>query len=249
MPTISLLLLLCSVVFANVEKTIFLAPPTIAVPQAHPNLDDLRLIPLSSPSYQSVRTHLNASFPTPESPRGTVAWFLLDELNPGQRYEVRICWLATQPTSFCLATYTLQEAFGSPELLTSLSTYAYAQEARLGSSDVEILQTRRGGSHSGVAAEEVKSSILLLEIQAAADYYTLNKSMMENVPPVLVDIILDPYLFNMFPQSLLPTAGYLICIAGLAWFVSSFAWVLIKDYLDTGYREEKAKEASEKKTL
>jgi hypothetical protein len=43
---------------------------------------------------------------------------------------------------------------------------------------------------------------------------------MTDVPPVLVDIILDPYLWNVFPKSLLPTAGYLAVVAVVAWFVS-----------------------------
>lgn len=39
---------------------------------------------------------------------------------------------------------------------------------------------------------------------------------MQNVPPVAVDVILDPFLFNVFPRSLLATGGYIIVIAALA---------------------------------
>ena len=81
-------------VLANVEKTIFVAPPAISIPTAHPNLDDLSLIPLS-PLHLSVRTQLNASFPTDNAANGSEHWLLLDGLSPGARYEVRICWLAT----------------------------------------------------------------------------------------------------------------------------------------------------------
>lgn len=245
------LLLLFSSVLANVEKAIFLAPPITGVPQHHPNLDDLYLIPLSPPSHKSVRTHLNASFPTSDFPRGTVSWFLLDGLNAGQRYELRICWLATQPTSFWLTTYTLEEAFGAPELITSLTHYAYAQEARLKHADVEVLKARRAPIRqipSGSEPEEVRTSILLLEVHAAADYFSLNKTLMESVPPVLVDLILDPYVLNVFPESLLPTAGYLVCIAVMAWFISGYVWKFIKSYVEATPSGDEAAGLISKKT-
>jgi hypothetical protein len=47
------------------------------------------------------------------------------------------------------------------------------------------------------------------------------------VPPVLVDIILDPYLLNIFPKSLVPTAGYLIILAFGSWFLSGLIWRLL----------------------
>jgi len=43
---------------------------------------------------------------------------------------------------------------------------------------------------------------------------------METVPPVAVDVILDPYVFNIFPKSLLPTGLYILLIASGAWFLS-----------------------------
>lgn len=39
---------------------------------------------------------------------------------------------------------------------------------------------------------------------------------MQNVPPVAVDLILDPFLFNVFPRSLVPTAGWIVLVAILA---------------------------------
>jgi hypothetical protein len=45
---------------------------------------------------------------------------------------------------------------------------------------------------------------------------------MENVPPVLVDIILDPFILNVFPKSLVPTAGYIIVLAIGGWFLAKF---------------------------
>jgi hypothetical protein len=99
---LSLLAVLLSFVSANVEKTIFLGPPAIAVPKQHPNLDDLCLIPLS-PLHSTFRTRLNASFPTTDTPKGEETWILVDGLTPGARYEVRICWLATVSATVLLS--------------------------------------------------------------------------------------------------------------------------------------------------
>lgn len=71
---------------------------------------------------------------------------------------------------------------------------------------------------------------------------------MQHVPPVNVDIstymlafvcprmktnkqpsVLDPYVLNIFPRSLLPTAGYLITLGVLSWFLSSYIWQGIHD--------------------
>ena len=62
-------------------------------------------------------------------------------------------------------------------------------------------------------------SALFLRIFAAADYYSLDAELMEHVPPVLVDVILDPFLGNVFPRSLVPTAGWILVVAAVALFV------------------------------
>jgi hypothetical protein len=79
---------------ANVEKTIFVAPLPWTVPAEDAAIDDLGLDRLSPADFM-LRTNLNASFPTEEEPYGTESWFYLEDLTPGQRYEVRICWMAT----------------------------------------------------------------------------------------------------------------------------------------------------------
>lgn len=45
---------------------------------------------------------------------------------------------------------------------------------------------------------------------------------MEEPQDVLVDIILDPYLLNIFPASLVPTAGYITILAVFGWFLSNW---------------------------
>ena len=85
-------LLLCmSLVAGNVEKTIFVASdPDTTDPSALRDLD----LPILSPTEPSLRTELNAKFPSKDAPRGAETWIYLDSLRPGQRYEVRVCWLA-----------------------------------------------------------------------------------------------------------------------------------------------------------
>lgn len=65
---------------------------------------------------------------------------------------------------------------------------------------------------------------------------------MENVPPVYVDIILDPYLFNVLPRSLVPTAVYIILLAIGSGFIAKYVsrWIQSLPSKDVG---------SEKKTM
>jgi hypothetical protein len=90
----TLVALYATLIQANVEKTIFLAPTAATVPSGEPGIDELGLERLS-PENHVVRTRLNASFPSETAPLGTDSWFFLENLIPGQRYEVRVCWLAT----------------------------------------------------------------------------------------------------------------------------------------------------------
>lgn len=83
-----------SLASANVEKTIFLGPEPVNIPNQQPSLSTLNIDTLT-PEDWSLRTHLEATFPTAESKRGSSSWFILDNLTEGQRYEARICWLAT----------------------------------------------------------------------------------------------------------------------------------------------------------
>lgn len=47
---------------------------------------------------------------------------------------------------------------------------------------------------------------------------------MRDVPPVAVDVILDPFLWNVFPRSLVPTAGWIVVVAVVAGVVGR--WVV-----------------------
>jgi hypothetical protein len=90
---VHVLLSLSLLVTANVEKVIFVAPPAEPFP-TDASIDNLLLASLSEAD-TTLRTYVNATFPTENSLRGTETWLLLEDLVPGRRYEVRICWLAT----------------------------------------------------------------------------------------------------------------------------------------------------------
>ncbi len=81
-------------VAANTEKAIFLGPSKLPIPIQNPILKDVHL-DILSPLHWSLRTHIEAEFPTNVSKYGQSSWLLLNGLEEGQRYEVRICWAAT----------------------------------------------------------------------------------------------------------------------------------------------------------
>jgi hypothetical protein len=101
---ILLLFLQIYAVFANTEKVIFLGPASFQVPVEHPTLEDLRLETLSPQSW-SLRTFIEAEFPTNSSKYGKSSWYLLQKLSEGRKYEVRICWAATVRVNICSLGY------------------------------------------------------------------------------------------------------------------------------------------------
>ncbi|KAL1843655.1 hypothetical protein VTJ49DRAFT_637 [Mycothermus thermophilus] len=187
-------------VLANTEKTIFLGPD----PSASSVSEELSTLHLDilNPDNWSLRTRLRAEFPSPELPQGAATWFILDGLTPGQRYEVRVCWPATQPTAFTLKTYTPSTVYSNPALLSSLQDYYSAS---------------RQPSTTTTPKHDSRSSTLLLQILASADFYTTNTTLMISPPPVDTDVILDPYLANVLPRSLAGTAVYLVVVGALAY--------------------------------
>ncbi|KAM0556802.1 hypothetical protein ACHAPJ_005862 [Fusarium lateritium] len=212
-----LLLVILTPTFANVEKTIFTAPAVLPIPQQKPSLADLRL-PVLTPDASDIRTNLSRVFPArpKDYASGAATWVLLDNLNPGQRYEFRVCWAAIasrhiQPTGFILHVYELDAVWSTPELVQSLAGYAYSRQGQ--EAELHEESPRQGEG-------EREASLLLLQIKASADYFTDDAALMKDPPPVLVDLILDPYLFNVVPRSLVPTAGYMVLIGAVAWFVS-----------------------------
>ncbi|KAJ5644589.1 hypothetical protein N7507_010600, partial [Penicillium longicatenatum] len=246
-----ILLSLTNIVHANVEKTIFLAPPAATLPSEEPDLDDLGLERLS-PGNHVVRTRLNASFPSTEALEGVDSWFFLENLKPGQRYEARVCWLATQPTSFILTTHSLTATIEDKSLFSSLSIFSTARLAALDTdlqaNAIPRRASGRTGSDPSPAAALTTDSVLFLRIQAAADYFSHDEALMKTVPPVSVDLILDPFLWNVFPRSLVRTAAWIVVVAIVAGFVAKWVGEEIGRVIE-GVRieREKGEEEEEKK--
>lgn len=211
LPIVALILTTVRPAAANTEKAIFIAPDTVNIPLRQPSLDNLNLHVLT-PSTWSIRANLTRVFPTEsgDDSSGAVTWLLLDELTPGQRYEFRVCWAAIQPTDFLMDVYELDTVWDTPELIQSLAEYASSRQPN----------SEDGQEPFPEGQEERKSSVLLLQVRAFADYFTDNAALMKDPPPVLVDLILDPYLYNAVPRSLLPTIGYLVLVGLVAWFVA-----------------------------
>ncbi|KAI9774916.1 MAG: hypothetical protein M1840_000132 [Geoglossum simile] len=227
-----LLLLWVGTSHANIEKVVFLGPKAFPIPPEHPNLDDLQLASLS-PRRPYLRTQLRAAFPGGGTNKGEVSWFLLEHLRAGQRYELRICWAATQPTQFWLYTYPLPTVFETPTLITSLASYSGSlQNPPLVAGAAE---PALHGAPESILVPHVAdpSSILFLQLFAAADYFTSNASLMQNVPLLDVDIILDPYLLNAIPRSLVPTATYIAFLAAGSWLFSGIAWSFLSAFSQT----------------
>ncbi|KAK3906113.1 hypothetical protein C8A05DRAFT_41052 [Staphylotrichum tortipilum] len=197
-----LLFLLTSPVAANTEKTIFLGPVPAAAPPTQSPASSLGL-PTLTPANGTLRTLLPARFPSPDHPDGVATWLVLDNLTPGQRYEVRVCWAATQPTEFTLTTFPLTAVLSTPALLASLP-----------------LPQEPPSPPPKSSTPSPSQSTLLLRILATADYFTTDPSLMRDVPPVAADIILDPFLFNAVPRSLAGTACYIAAVAVAAYFIA-----------------------------
>ncbi|PON22779.1 hypothetical protein TGAM01_v208259 [Trichoderma gamsii] len=224
LPLFSLL----SPIHANTEKAIFTAPEPITLSNI-PSALEGQNIPILGPSTRwSIRTNLTRVFPLSqeeteeeEQEQGYPSWLLLDNLTPGQRYELRVCWSALQPTTFTLDTYTLSTIFSTPSLLQSLTQHTTTStQEQIIDEETETHQ-QKSSNHSLTAADG--SSVLLLRVLAAADYFSHHSSLMKDPPPVLVDLILDPYLYNVLPQSLVPTVGYIVVISIVSWFAAR--WV------------------------
>lgn len=107
----------------------------------------------------------------------------------------------------------------TPELISSLATYAFSRQSDQDDANAHQASQSRG--------REQESSLLFLRVSASADYFTDNDTLMAKVEPVSVDLILDPFLFNALPRSLMPTVAYIVLVALSAWFLSKriLAWI------------------------
>ncbi|KAI0392523.1 hypothetical protein F5Y17DRAFT_355068 [Xylariaceae sp. FL0594] len=207
-----------SYALGNTEKVIFLGPPPVDPAFAYPSADYTHL-PALDPGNNLIRVYLEAEPPVRISKGGKPSWFILRNLTESQRYEVRICWAATQPTTFKLEVHELETLARVPELLSELSEYALSLHRDVPDGTV---------SSQGMMGGE-KQPIMFLRILTVADFYTQNRTLMSNAPPALVDIIMDPFILNVLPQSLVPTVAYISAVATASWFAGNLvsSWICI----------------------
>lgn len=123
-----------------------------------------------------------------------------------------------EPTAFTLDTYPLTTILSTPALLQSLTQHAKSAHQHQ-PHQIEDQPLKNSSPNNN----DDENSVLLLRVLAAADYFSHHSSLMKDPPPVLVDLILDPYLYNVLPQSLVPTVCYLIVVGVVSWFVAK--WV------------------------
>ena len=111
-----------------------------------------------------------------------------------------------------METYTPSQVLTTPSLVGSLMQYLPTVSPRP--------PHPFSPSSAGAAHPQPRPRLLLLQISAAADYFTSNASLMMHPPQVDVDIILDPFLFNVLPRSLVPTIGWIVVVALAGWAIS-----------------------------
>ncbi|KAI5855839.1 hypothetical protein BZA05DRAFT_369420 [Tricharina praecox] len=190
---------------ANVEKEIFLGPPASTDPDV--SLAGHLVPQLASSEHcsncRAIRTRLNTSFVG----KGVEHWVRVNGLEEGRRYEVRICWAATQPTDFTLDLFTPDQVLRDSALLEGI--LAYPQDG---------------------AVQEISGSKLYLRVLAKTAYVSSQKSRMENPEPVDVDIILDPYFLNVVPESLLKIIPIIVMVAVFAWWVGGWIHRALLDF-------------------
>ncbi|CAD6505690.1 BgTH12-01180 [Blumeria graminis f. sp. triticale] len=197
------LLLGISPVFSNTEKTTVVGPKIFVPLNRHIALGHINLKVLS-PHHTPFRTHIKSTFPNDLSKIGRTSWFIMGDLIEGQKYEVRICWAATQPTTFRIKTHELHRYSDIPKLVTEMM-----KSGDVRNSDPQVAFFHTNLTSSTAPDQDRELSTVLLQLDAAADYYTWNKELMQEVPQVHADIIVDPYILNIFPQSLLLTLVYI----------------------------------------
>jgi hypothetical protein len=120
-PFLLLLLffILIEFVCANVEKVVFVAPtPLSQIAQPVVNALESAHLERLSPARPSLRHHLYAHFsPSAPSREQSEAWIRLDGLQPGQRYEVRVCWSATVGVELIAYAFSTDEASSQRRLI------------------------------------------------------------------------------------------------------------------------------------
>ena len=143
-----------------------------------------------------------------------------------------------QPTAFELSLHTPIAIAKSEHLSDSLNTYSVSRTISL---------TKSMSGQQQLVTSQPEG--LFLRITANADYFTTdpvlsNEGLLVDVEiSVLIIhlfvqcrqsncccIVLDPYLLNVLPRSLLPTAAYILVVALAAWYLSDWIWGTLEGF-------------------
>ncbi|KAF8455387.1 hypothetical protein BGX38DRAFT_1267308 [Terfezia claveryi] len=208
LTTIFLSLTFLPSALANVEKVIFIpnspTDPPLQLTRIPSNL--IRLSP-NSPRL-STALNLTTNITGRERDEGgngrggegegeeRATWAVLEKLNLGKRYEVRIIWAATEPAKFELGVFTAVEV------------------GEMGVEGLVIQGEEKGGKEEErkEANDGSQGIVMYLRVLAKKDPY--------NPDPVKIELILDPFLWNILPESLLCIGVVVVLVAGAAWWVS-----------------------------
>lgn len=139
-----------------------------------------------------------------------------------------------QPTAFTLSTYTLEQVTSDKATLASISRFSNARLASLPGTGAGSTSRRNSHSKGSKRNQENGETALFLRIDAVADYFSLSEQLMQSVPPVTVDLVLDPFLGNVFPRSLVSTACWGLAVAAVAvgvsrWVVREIGRVVVQE--------------------
>ena len=85
-------------------------------------------------------------------------------------------------------TFEVTTVFDSPSLIQDLSVYAEERQK------IPVADDLEGFDESTTA---VKQSLLFLRIRSAASFYTTDQALMQDPPPVYVDISTLPSLHHL----------------------------------------------------
>jgi hypothetical protein len=143
-----------------------------------------------------------------------------------------------------LDTYEFATVWDTPDLIRSLAQHASLQRRDERHPAEQIANGKPDKPPSILSSgTERQASPLLLRVTAAAEYFTDRAALMREVPPVYVDIILDPYLLNILPRSLLPTVIYIIILMPFAWLVARTIASWVGDLASPNAGERSKKDA------
>ena len=110
-------------------------------------------------------------------------------------------------------------------------------------------------SNAAVGEPRREGSVLFLRVMAKTAYFSSSRARMENPEPVDVDIstwppsrflfgltlpVLDPYMYNIVPESLLKIIGLVVVVAISSWWLGGWTHRALMGVARTTEEDEQA---------